>query len=81
MYKVVSELLTCTPLPTRVQCLYAGLFVFSFIVSSENTFPKLLRSAELSFDVDIEGGIGCRWSEKIGKGILSEGSSCRHMCS
>lgn len=58
-------------------------FVFSLIESSENTvFSKLLRSAELSFGLDIEGGSGCRWSERSGKGIISEGRLMqRHVCS
>lgn len=36
-------------------------------------FPQLLSSAELSFDLDIEGGGGCRWSERSRKGVVSEG--------
>lgn len=50
------------------------------MVSSENTFPKLLRSTQLSFDLDIEGGSGRRWSDKSGRGIVSEGGSCVDVC-
>lgn len=43
-------------------------------------FPKLPRSAELGFDLDIEGGRGIDGQRRVGRALLVRGGLCRDGC-